>query len=421
MLANIIFIISSLTFSHAQISNITSTDFPMACRDKYLDAQECANSSGGANCQAKANTCVNGCADQPGWNYSEKSAARGYVVKCTAWAGAVANDPAVNAQCNSARTELAACKTDCKPLYNACANACRAISGDIERTEALRKCDANYNRTETAKVPVDPAGKNPPKDDDKEPIPPATADDAVPLDPNDPGTDDDNTGEPNVISQQPALQGVGATPYGNTELSNDASSIDFTQGTRVERGGFQNTGSTVNTGFVGQGSGPQDAFTGEEMKGVPVQQASAGGNGGGGPMSPPMNPNGGGGPNQAGGAGAGNKKNGGGNYRNAAGDYLSRHSPFSYQSTGADRSAAGPSMNRNVANKKNFGPKYQKKENDGKEALHRLFGAGLTPTSYKRNPYGAGGSCSGTVFCPVETFYFGIKQFPNHEINPDSY
>lgn len=331
-------------------------------------------------------------------------------------------DPNTINQCSAATDALKNCTSDCQSLFVSCSTTCRTISDETTRNTALALCDKH--NAGKKKVPIDPAGKDPKPE--PEPVDPAGKDPAPvdPNDPSDPGNAEDprdNTGDPNVISQQPALNGIGTSPYGDTNIgSTDASAIDFTTGLRTDRDAYQrlNQSGGVDTQFVGTGANPEMPFDGEEVKGSPAQANAAGPNGGGGQPGMPFGPGAGGGgplPNNANASGG---RRGGGNYRNSAGDYLSRHSPFSYQSGGGDRSVHGSTANRNVANKKQFGPKYQKKANDGKDALHRLFGNGLAPTSYRRNPYGA---CNGSVFCPVEVFYNKIERLPNHDINPDSY
>lgn len=325
------------------------------------------------------------------------------------------------AECLAAQESLKACSQNCTPLYEACAASCRKITNTSDRATALQKCDANKKPEKPEPVdpidnkpkPVDPAGEDPKPE---------------PVDPNDPGNGNndpgDNTGDPNVISQQPGLQGLGSSPYGDTSLgSTDEGAINFSNGVRTDRDGFRNLGgpSQVNDSFVGTGANPDLPFGNEIMTAEKPNNGNGGGNGAGGAQpGMPFGGNMGGGAPAGGNAAAAGARRSGGNYRNSAGDYLSRHSPFSYQGGGgSDRNAGGSNANRNVANKKQFGPKYEKKANDGKDALHRLFGAGLTtPASYKRNPYGA---CNGSVFCPVETFYQKIERLPNHDINPDSY
>ncbi len=410
--AAIISMLFSFSAAHAQISGLTSTNFPMACDDPYIKAKRCVQQKGENQCQSEAAACVQGCVPPTNWTFEEVKRANLYTTQCTPWAGAATPvDPAPIKACTDAVSALRACKSDCEGVYNSCVSTCQSLPTAVERTEALKKCSANKPPAE--KVPVDPAGED---DKPKEPIPPVTDDDPA----EDTVDPEENTGDPNVISQQPALQGIGNTPYGDTDIgSTDARAINFATGPGPERNGFQSlgNGAGVNPAFAGTGHSNNAEFEGEVMLGGkdnnPVGANGGGGGGGGLPMSAG---GGGGGAPPNGSPAAAGRRSGGGAYRNAAGDYLSRHSPFSYQSSGAERAAAGSSK-RGVATKKNYGPKYVKKGNDGKDALHRLFGAGLTPASQRRNPY----SCAGSVFCPVETFYNKIERYPNHEINPDSY
>ncbi|MCC6137005.1 MAG: hypothetical protein IT287_00095 [Bdellovibrionaceae bacterium] len=329
--------------------------------------------------------------------------------------------------CSGAVQSLAACKGGCKSLYDTCLTSCRGLPTPMERTEAFRKCDANYKNKPTEA----------PSDTDKEAVPLSPEKDAeeTPTPEDTPVVSDNtNTGDPNVASQLPALDGLGNTPTIDPDIGGtDASAINFASGPTADKDAYARAASGVPntadfTGNVARDRVNDDPsmFAESEIKSSKVSgdseaKSGQGAQGGGPPIAPGSN----GSPGQN---TAGNAKNKGGapggGYRNAAGEYLSRHSPFSFQSGGASNLPGSKNGGRTVANKKNPGPaKYSKKENDGKEALHRLFGNGLAPASYRRNPYGAGSgrTCMDTVFCTMETFYNKIERYPNHEINPDSY
>lgn len=344
------------------------------------------------------------------------------------------------AACSSAVQSVAACKGGCKSLYDSCVSSCQGLATATERTEALRRCDANY-RGKPAEVAEDPTDRG--KDKKPEPLSPIDDDKDKDVDkeanPEDPApavadTGLQNTGNPNVAAQMPALNGLGSisTPDPNIG-STDAGAIDFSSGPGPERDAYAKAGAGVTpsdaVGAVGQNPLADQRFAEGVVGGGSDRDSEAksgGPNGANAGMMPPIAPQGNGqiGAQNNANAQAGAKgKAGGGYYRNAAGDYLSRHSPFSYQGGGTSNLPGSKNGARTVANKKPPVLKYNKKENDGKEALNRLFGNGLAPASYRRNPYGAGSgrTCKDSVFCKMETFYNKIERFPNHDINPDSY
>jgi hypothetical protein len=415
-------------------SNITTTTYPTACRDPHIAAKQCMAGSNTSSCVEYVNQCVTGCSNETVMVYSEKLDARSRAAQCKDWAQKMPDvtTSSAKSECSDAITQLAACKENCKPDYDSCVTTCRQVTDTIERTEAFRRCDANYRgkpiSTSTANAePVDPTEPTAPT----EPEPKNPNDDAV--DPRDPvPPSEQNAGETNTLAQLSSLQGLGNTPYAKTKLSNDAGAIDFSSGTNPDIGGYQQVGgvqgASAAAGYVGNGGDYNlngELPRGELVGGGPPSGGSGngGGNAGGG-GAPPANSSsiaGGGGGNGGGGNGA-KRPNGAGGSRNGAAEYLSRHSPFSFQSAGG---SPGPGNNnkRNVANdktKKPFGPTYIKKENDGKDALHRLFGNGATPASYRRNPYAGSAACGNTILCNMEIYHNKLEYIPNQGINPDS-
>lgn len=397
-------------------------------QSEYAATQACAR--GDSSCATLASKCVADCGVvNPSWGLLERKHVSDQKNKCVGLSGGASTTTAAadKSACSDTITQLAACKKNCKPDYDSCVTTCRKVADTVERTEAFRRCDANYRGKpiDTAKAePVDP------RDDDKKDDPAAEE----PTDPTDdavaPG-DNQNTGDTNTVAQMPSLEGLGNTSYGDTSLSNDASAIDFSKGPTPDRGGYQKAAAGVmdTSGAQGMAAQGHNNFNGELPTGELVGGANkndggnsgGGANGGGGNGGPPMNSSMQAGNNGAG-ANGGKRPSGGGNYRNGAAEYLNRHSPFSFQS-GGNSTAPGNNGKRNVANdknKKSFGPRYNKKENDGKDALHRLFGNGTTPASYRRNPYAGSAACRDTVFCSMEVYHNKIERLPNHDINPDS-
>lgn len=331
--------------------------------------------------------------------------------------------------CSASIKELAACKGGCRADYDACNSSCSGLATAIERTEAFRKCNANYTGKpatdeKVAVDPTDPKGK-------EEPVDPTDPKDDTVAD--DPATDpaDNNTGDPNTAAQMAALEGLGKSEYPSTDIgTNDASAIDFSSGPSAERNSWQNAISGAASsqdaqGYVGLGHNNYDPMQEGEVVSASKPGGNNGGsnNGGGTPPGLPITAQNNNGQNSNNGGNGAGRRSGGGSYRNSAADYLSRHSPFSFQS-GPQSNLPGNNTKRNVAGqtKKKFGPIYKNKENDGKEALHRLFGNGLNPNG-SRNPYNglSGRACSdGVVFCRMENFYYNINKTPNHDINPDA-
>lgn len=411
-----IFIIISLFFVSNSSAGWTARDLP--CKNAYDKVLAQANPTA-----ISVDICKSRCEALPAVYRSNVGLEPAYQY-CLSKSGG-ATDSAAPVTCSQAVQNIYACKSDCRNDYDVCLSSCRSLPTAMERTEAFRKCEANFKGK-----PLSPAGVEQPVDpSSEEPIAEDPSGEPVPVDPtsenaNVIGQNSPTNTNPSGGIDKSALDAV------STDLNNNASAIDFTSGPGAEQGGYANVASGVSgadglLGSAGQASGTDSNFTGEEM----VHQAlNPNGNGAGGAAGGPgaggMPLGGGGG---AGGSAANPKRppNSGGTYRNAANDYLSRHSPFSYQSPGGAAAAgAGGKGNRSVANKKNVpNVKYTRKENDGKDALKRLFGNGLAPSSYRRNPYGAGSGyqCLDTVFCSMESFYNRIKQTPNHDINPDSF
>lgn len=321
----------------------------------------------------------------------------------------------VRANCVAAHQALLACSSDCSSQYESCLSQCQQLPNATEVTEYINRCNANRN-----------GGARPPAD--------ATGD-QEPVDPNGEGASEEApvsaeldpaaTGNPNPAVQP--MPEIVATDSGTGALGNtNPGDINFAPNIG---GSIQAQSPPIESGgYAGTASGTDDVFAGEQVGGPPADNNSGASpaGGGGGPMGNPGMPMGAG----AGGAGArpsaataaNNRR--GGPARNGAAEYLSRHSPFAYQTPpGGTANGGGAKGSRTVANKKGTPPRYNKKENDGRDALNRLFGEGMAPSSYRRNPYGAGSgkNCLDSVFCPVEVFYNKIERFPNHEINPDSF
>ena len=367
-----------------------------------------------SSCMSVAQDCSSKCAQAlpTASSLHERNYIQDQVRRCQGFAP----DPAL--ACAAAHQNLVSCSRGCEPQKNECLSQC-PLAQDRERCELVytsneRNQPAGPPRAEDPADPVEPVPS-----DEQDPPAPTTAD----LDPA-------VTGTPNpLIPMTSGDSGFGSNyseaTGGGGEAVGSGSNINFTPNIG---GPLRANSPPISAGgYAGTGSGTDSEFAGEMVgSGLPNTNGggtSAGGGrgGGGGAAGMPMMGGGGGAP--ANGGTASNRRQGGGS-RNGAAEYLNKLNPFAFQSPPGGTNAGGASKTtRAVATRRGNPPKYNKKENDGREALSRLFGNGTAPSSYRRNPYGAGSGkkCLDSVFCPVEVFYNKIERLPNHEINPDSY
>jgi hypothetical protein len=402
----------------------------MPCRESYSQVQ----SEGSQPTKLSLELCKNRCGDLPEALRINANLENAYQY-CSSQLNAIADGGAsAKASCSAVYKELIDCSSgDCKAEYDSCISTCKSVPDIIERGEYFKRCQANYNakKSKQAAVPVEPAKV---ETASQEPVAPddETSD---AKDASDPVPEDPVTGQPNLEKLNSALQGIGSSPATQAsplESANiDPGAIDFTKGPNPRGGGYDNALSGIessnSSSYAGTASGVDDQLLASEFVGnVPGNPNNN--NGGAGA---PMGANGSVGSmgNASSGSGAntsGNRRSGG--YRQSpAGEYLGKNSPFSYYAPGG---TAPPGKNTGVRGsakrKLSSGPKYTKKENDGKDALHRLFGAGqaLPGAGGKKGvgAYGpAGRTCLDTVFCSMETFFKKIERYPNSEINPSSY
>lgn len=395
-----------------QLSVHAFNDLAARCEEAdYLATRLCAVND--PTCSTVAQDCVTKCtrAVPTAGSITEGNYIKGQLERCQGFTASTGH----RESCVSAHQALLACHTDCQPQYEACVSQCRNLPNPVEVTEYINRCNANRNGG--ARPPADATG-------DQEPVDPNGEESAGEETPVSAELDPAATGNPNPAVQP--MPEIVATESGTGALANtNPGDINFTPNIG---GSIQAQSPPIESGgYAGTASGTDDVFAGEQVGGPPANNnsgaSSAGG--GGGPMGNPGMPMG------AGASGAGARPGGtaannrrGGPSRNGAAEYLSRHSPFAYQTPPGGTANGGAARgSRTVANKKGTPPRYNKKENDGRDALNRLFGEGMAPSSYRRNPYGAGSgkNCLDSVFCPVEVFYNKIERFPNHEINPDSF
>ncbi|MCB9072836.1 MAG: hypothetical protein H6623_04375 [Bdellovibrionaceae bacterium] len=365
-----------------------------------------------------------------------------------------------DSECTDAYQALTTCKTNCKSEYDECVGLCKKNPDETERKKSVNRCQASYDEKadDDKKVrvarqnPVDPrTGK---VQQPVSPITPAekakgaksvepelekksenkkTSDDVDAPVPSSPAS-----GSANVVANNSLLQGLGSASFGNTSLpSSDPGAVDYSEGPDAGNAGSAYSsiasagGGGASDGVSGAGDG-LGAFQNEPMRAAELAAETKSGQAGGGRGAPPgggMNPGSYG--NMAPSNMAANKppapaKGGGGYYRQSpASEYLSKNSPFSYYAANGSaqpgkqtRKVAGGVKDRNRIN-------YKKKENDGTQALHRLFGDGVSPVRFQgghRGGYGSSGrTCLDTVFCSMESFFKKIEVSPNNDLNPTSY